>query len=611
MDIIEADILIIGGGNAGLRAALAATELTNLKVVVTAKSLIPGGSSVMNGGHWNTYGLEGGYLDKKEATFEDLFNDTIKLGSYLNDQKLVKFALKGAANEVKKIERFGGMWPRMKRPDQFFVEHRLSAPRARHYAVHTFYSWQTAHYLYEEAIRRGIEFYPEVLMTSLHLSKGTVVGTTGIDIKSGKFIIFKAKSTVLATGGLTQLFKYSTCEKSGTGDGFAMALRIGAELINVEFLQWNQAQKLTPSELAGCRGAMLIIMDLKPENIRKVRFLNGLGKRFMKKYNPIWMEITERHQLCRAIFNEIRQGRGTKNGGIWIDFTQIPKEENERWKREYLEPQTKTRLLEAFTEKQIDWEEPFEVAPAAIHTSGGVKMNIKGETNIPGLYAVGEVSGGINGAERLGGNCNAAEAMVLGRSTGESAAKRALKLNEPKVDWSIIEKEKAKVYAPLKRDQGINPFAIKQILQDLMYFKVGIIRNETILKEAIKEIGLLKKSLKNLYVADKNSRFNSEHITAIEVINMVDIAEVMARAALFRKESRGGHFREDYPKVDAKNWTVETGIKLVNGELRIYKKPVKFTYLKPGEVGYPEGEDMISSAWLPKQYPNWPGLTKK
>ena len=216
MDVIDADVLVLGGGNAGLRAAIEARSFSNLKVVVASKSLIPGGSSIMSGGHWNTTGFS-----PVQGPFEDLFNDTIRLGCYLNDQRLVRIALEGTAEELKRVERFGGLWPREGKPDQFYIERFWFSKRSHRYPVHNWYSWQTAHSLCEEAIKRGVLLFPEVMITSLQTCNGVVVGATGVDIKSGAFVVFRGKSTILATGGLTQVYKYFSCEKFYRTENFS------------------------------------------------------------------------------------------------------------------------------------------------------------------------------------------------------------------------------------------------------------------------------------------------------------------------------------------------------------------------------------------------------
>ena len=591
VNVIDSDVLVIGGGSAGLRAAIEAREFPSLRVVIASKTLIPGGSSVMSGGHFNSPGL-----GPESGTVDNLFNDTIRIGQYLNNQRMVRICLEEVAERIMELERFGGMWPRQNKPDQYYIETRLFEARFRHYQVHNWYSWEAARALYEEATERGVEFYPEVMITSLQTLGGNVVGATGIDIKRGDFLVFKAKSTILATGGGSHLYKRAVCHRSLTGDGYAMALRVGAELANMEFLQWSCTGNVTPPELAATRSPVWF-RRISLKHVRKVKFLNALRERFMEKYDPTWMELAGRNVLCRAIFNEIRHGRGTENGGILIDLAELPKEENERWRAEDLDPQAIDRLYEVLDEEQIDWKKPIEVAPSALHMAGGVRKNIRGGTNILGLFVVGEVSCGMHGAERLGGNCMAVEALVMGRRAGESAAKRALKASVPKIDWERVEEKRRQVFTPLERKEGTQPFDIRTRIQQLMYDKVGIIRNEEDLKEAVSYIQRLKdEAFNHLYVADKHTRYNSEWITAIEVLNMLDCAEVMARAALFRTESRAGHYREDYPKRDNKNWCVETGIRLVKRKIQIYKIPVKFTYLKPGEVGWPQD-------WLPWRYP--------
>lgn len=234
MNLIDADVLVLGGGNGGLRAAIEAAQFPSLRVVIASKTLIPGGASVMAGGHFNATGL-----GPEPRTLDDLFNDTIRIGQYLNNQRMVRFCLGEVSDRLKEIESFGGMWPRQKRPDQYKIRGYLVRGCSRYYQVLNSYSWEVARTLHEEAGKRGVKFYPEVMITSLQISSDAVVGATSIDIKSGDFVIFRAKSTILATGGGAHIYERASCDRSLTGDGYAMDLRVGAELTNMEFIQWG------------------------------------------------------------------------------------------------------------------------------------------------------------------------------------------------------------------------------------------------------------------------------------------------------------------------------------------------------------------------------------
>jgi succinate dehydrogenase/fumarate reductase flavoprotein subunit len=592
MNVVETDVLVVGGGNSGLSAAIGASGSAGLKVLVASKTLIPGGASVMYGGHHNAAGL-----GPFSGSVNDLFNDTIRKGQYLNNQGMVRICLEEIRERIIEIERFGGMWPRQEKPDQYKIDNNLRFGHSKYHQVHNPYPWQVARALKEEATKRGVEFLPEVMITGLQKSNHAVSSALGIDIKTGKCMLFRVKSTILATGGGTQLYKRARCHRSLTGDGYAIALRAGAELSNMEFVEWAFPVNVKPRLLAGSRYVITFI-TLDENHVGKIRFLNTSGERFMQNYDPTWMELAAEKVACRAIFEEIRAGRGTEHDGVFVDLSELPKEENRRW-RESLDPQTIDRLQEVLDQKEIEWEKPIELGVAARHMPGGVRTNVNGETNIIGLYAVGEVSSGMHGAERLGGNCDGAECLVMGRRAGISAAEYALKVKMSEIDWTQVENERKRIFAPLNREEGVQPFEIKTYLQDLMYRSVGIVRNKQDLEAADREIHLLKKKARDhLYTANKKARYNSEWITAIELLNMLECAEIVTKAALFRTESRAGHYRKDCPQRNDENWVVETGIQVIGkGKTHIYRLPIDPTFLKPGEVGYPED-------WLPWRYPN-------
>lgn len=600
MDVIDKDVLVIGGGNAGLRAAIEASGFPELSVAVASKSMIPGGASVMSAGVFNVVGL-----GPEPATIEDIFNDTIIYGDYLNDQRMVRTCLEEGSERVMELERFGAMQPR-RETDQYYFFDVVTPGTSKLYRFKNRYAWQVARALQEEAIERGVEFYPEVMITSVQTSSNGATGATGIDMKRGEFVVFRSNSVVIATGGGTSLYKRAYCDTSSTGDGYAMAFKVGAELANMEFVQWIWNTNLYPPALEG-RTDPVTALELAlggdltvKEVLRNVKFVNVLGERFMERYDPVWMEMATDDVLCVAIFNEVRQRRGTKKGGILMDLTEVPKEINYRW-RKGLDRHWSEMLHQIFDEEELRWEKPLEVGPAAIYSPGGIKINLNGETNIPGLYAVGAASCGMHGTAYLAGNCLGIDTLAMGKRTGETAARHALKKATPKIDWNSVDKERKRVFAPLEREEGESTYEIKTYIQNLMFDKVGIIRNEKGLKEAIQDFQRLNEEvIPRLYTCDKHQSYNIEWKTAIEVQHMCLCAEIMARSALFRTESRGGCFREDFPKRDNANWCVQTGIQLKRGGIKIYTIPLEFVYLEPGDIGWKED-------WLPKMYPEFSG----
>jgi fumarate reductase (CoM/CoB) subunit A len=292
----------------------------------------------------------------------------------------------------------------------------------------------------------------------------------------------------------------------------------------------------------------------------------------VRAYDPK-LELAGRDVVARSIATEILEGRGTKHSGAYLDVSHLePKIIEERL----------PSMLRQFLDVAVDIrKEPMEVAPTAHHFMGGVRINEDAETDLKGLWAAGEVTGGVHGGNRLGGNA-LADTQVFGKRAGENAAKYASKQGKPILDRKEIKKEFDRMQGFLKRKEGIRPSEIKNKLQSLMWDKVGIFRTGQQMKEAIQEIDQIKaKDMPQLYVTGKGSRFNKEWIAALEIENMVITSEMVAKAALMREESRGAHFRRDFPKIDNKNWFTNIIIRQDTGEMKFEKAPVVVTSLKP------------------------------
>jgi fumarate reductase (CoM/CoB) subunit A len=292
----------------------------------------------------------------------------------------------------------------------------------------------------------------------------------------------------------------------------------------------------------------------------------------MKRYDPR-LELAGRDVVARAIATEILEGRGTPNGGVYLSVAHLD--------ARIIEERLKT-MLRQFLDTGVDIrKEPMEVAPTAHHLMGGLVIDENAATSLKGLWAAGEVTGGIHGGNRLGGNA-LADTQVFGKRAGENAAKHAKKVGKPPINLAQVKKEVERARSFLERKEGIRPVQIRTKLAELMWDKVGIFRTGKELREAISEIERIKtEELPRLYVTGKGTRYNHEWIKALEVENMVLTAEMIARAALMREESRGAHYRRDFPKTDNKNWFVNIVIKQENGEMTFKKPPVVVTMLKP------------------------------
>ncbi len=529
-EIHHTDVLVIGSGGAGCRAAIEASK-QGLDVIIISKGLSfkSGCTTLAEGG----YNAAFGYVDEKDST-EAHFKDTLKGGAYLNDAELVKILVEEAPDGLNELESYGAMFDRQEtgelnqRPfgGQTFRRTCFQGDRTGH-------EMMTA--LKEEVIKREITTIEEVEITTLLTNDedGSVLGACGISVKNSNFLIFQAKSTTLATGGAGWMYPVTSNAMQKTGDGFAMAYQVGADLLDMEQVQFHPTGMLYPESRRG----VLITEAVRAEG---GRLFNSKGERFMKNYDSR-EELATRDVVARAIYSEIIQGRGTKLGGVYLDVTHLP--------RELIEDKLET-MLQQFLDIGIDIrEEPMEVAPTAHHFMGGARINEHGETTVKNLFAAGEVTGGVHGANRLGGNA-LADTQVFGRRAGESAAKNALKNQNKKHEDMLMDKaafEQERIQSLIK-DGKYYPFEIRKELQEVMWKNVAIIRNQEGLKTAITRIKELKDMLADMKVPAIDV-YNKDLQDALEAEKLLEVALLTAESALIREESRGAHFREDYPET--------------------------------------------------------------
>lgn len=560
--VIPADVLIVGGGNAGLRAAVAASSW-GARTILVSKSPFPGGSSAVAGGfHQASFGPDDS---------EDLhFRDTVQGGYFLNNQRLVRILVREAKQALLDLEGFGAAFYRVS-PDRYslatFGGH--SVPRA----VETGRCDRIERILREEAERLGVQFFEETMVTRLLTdAQGLVGGVCAFDIKWGKGLVFLAKALILATGALGRLYRRTACTRNATGDGFGLAMGLGTRMVDMEFMQFIPLAYVYPSFISGM--TLAEAGSYGP----KTKYFNALGERYMERYDPQRLEKTTRDVAARANFLEIRAGRGTPRGGILVDPT-----ENDPSEGSYQPHRLRHRwklIRDFYGLAKATYKEPFEAAPAALYICGGLEIDENCQTSTPGLFACGEISGNIHGANRLGGN-SLIELQVFGKRAGEAAAAYAQGRPLPGVDLSQAEEEFNRLNRLLATREGVRPRTLKTELQQLMWDYCGIVRTGEGLKKAILGVENLKERLPQMGLTCDSLRYNWELVEAVEVPMMLDTAEVMLRAALFREESRGNHYREDFPHQDDENWLCHTLIQKVEGELRIAKKEVELTELDP------------------------------
>lgn len=526
---ISSDVLIIGSGGAGARAAIE-VDNAGLKALIVSKGL-----SFRSG---CTGMAEGGYnavfkAVDEEDTIDAHIYDTLKGGSYLNDSKLVDILVNESPKRLIDLENYGALFDRQ---ESGKINQRAFG--GQQYRRTCFQGDRTGHEiitaLKEEITKRDIKTLDEVMVTNLILSQDArpprVIGAVGLDLKTSDIIFLQAKSVIIATGGAGQLYPVTSNTVQKNGDGYALAWNVGANLIDMEEVQFHPTGMVAPESKKG----VLVTEAVRGEG---GILLNKNKERFMKKYSPEKMELSTRDVVARSIYTEIIEGRGTENGGVYLDISHLD--------ADVIEEKLETMVLQ-FKDVDVDiTKEPMEVAPTAHHFMGGVKINEKCESSIANLYAAGEASGGVHGANRLGGNA-LADTQVFGKIAGENAAKAA-KTVDFEENPEMFKAEEDRITGLIK-DGSIKPQELKKRVKKLMWEKVSIIRNEKNLNEALKELMEMEKSLNDLKVEDKK-QYNTDLQTALEVINMVQIATLVVKSAILRRESRGAHFREDYPET--------------------------------------------------------------
>ena len=521
---ISSDVLIIGSGGAGSRAAIEVDD-AGLKPLIVSKGL-----SFRSG----CIGMaEGGYnavfktVDKDDS-IEAHMHDTLKGGSYLNDEKLVEILVNESPKRLIDLENYGALFDRQESGE---IDQRpfggQSFRRTCYQGDRT--GAELLNALKEEIIRRDIECIEEVMITSLVCEGTQVIGACGFDLKDSSLIYFQAKSTILASGGAGQLYPVTSNTFQKNGDGYAIAYRAGASLIDMEQIQFHPTGMVKPKTKRG----ILVTEAVRAEG---GILLNKDGERFMSKYAPEKMELATRDVVARSIYQEIIEGKGTDDGGVYLDISHLDDD--------YIDEKLETMVLQ-FENVGVDIKhEPIEVAPTAHHFMGGLKINTDASTSLENLFGAGEVCGGVHGANRLGGNA-LADTQVFGKIAGESASKAA-KQTDLKTNEEMVENEATRIEGIIKKGT-IKPQEFKNRIKKLMWEKVAIVRDEKTLNEALGELLEMQKELDSLDVSEKK-QYNTELVTALEVINMVEICILTVKSAILRRESRGAHFRSDFPE---------------------------------------------------------------
>jgi succinate dehydrogenase / fumarate reductase, flavoprotein subunit len=536
----EHDVLIIGAGGAGLRAAIEALG-QGASVGVVCKSLLGKAHTVM---------AEGGIaaaMGHVEAAddWRTHFRDTMRGGKMLNNWRMAQIHAQEAPDRVRELEQWGALFDRTEKGQilqRAFGGHTYK--RLCHVGDRT--GLEMIRTLQDRGVQMGFDVYMECTITRLLKDGDRVAGAFGYWREHGRFVVFKAKSVVMATGGIGKAWPITSNSWEYTGDGMALAYEAGAQLMDMEFVQFHPTGMVWPPGVQG----ILVTEAVRGEGgiLR-----NKLGERFMERYDKQRMELSTRDVVARAIYTEVREGRGTEHGGAYLDISHKP--------AEYVKRKLPSMYHQFLELADVDITKgPMEVGPTCHYMMGGIRVDAEtAQSSLAGLFAAGEAAAGLHGANRLGGN-SLSDLLVFGRRAGLAAAKHASTAPATALDSRQIDEAEHDARAPFQQKEGENPYVIHRDLQDAMQKLVGIFRNKEDLERSLGEIAKAKKRLGRVSV-EGSRLYNPGWHLALDLKSMLTVSEAVALSALAREESRGAHSRIDFQKLDpawgAKNNIIE------------------------------------------------------
>jgi succinate dehydrogenase / fumarate reductase, flavoprotein subunit len=536
-ETVETDVLVLGAGGAGLRGAIAAAE-AGARVVIVCKSLLGKAHTVMAEGGVAAAMHNVAYQDSWEVHFAD----TMKGGKLINDWQMAEIHAKESPDRVLELERWGAVFDRTwqgrihQRP---FGAHTY--PRLAHVGDRT--GLELIRTLQDRAVHTdGVDVHMEVTVFKLLKADGRIAGVLAYRRADGSVILYRCAALLLASGGAGKMYRVTSNSWESTGDGTALAYDAGAQLRDMEMVQFHPTGMVWP---AGVRG-ILVTEGVRGEGgvLR-----NKEGERFMERYDRERMELSSRDVVARAINSEVLAGRGTPHDGAYLDITHR--------KPDFIKRKLPSMYEQFLKLANVDiTKQPMEVAPTIHYAMGGVRVEAHtGASTIPGLYAAGEVASGLHGANRLGGN-SLSDLLVFGKRAGEAAAlaaKSAPKASEARIDESEIDEAIADLMAPLNRPAGENPYKLEAEIQDVMSAHAPIVRDGPGLKAGLEKILELAARSRASGTGGANTlAFNPGWHTALDLRSMLVNAEALLRSALEREESRGAHARSDFPETDDK-----------------------------------------------------------
>jgi succinate dehydrogenase / fumarate reductase flavoprotein subunit len=584
-DSFEHDVLVIGAGGAGLRAAVEASAI-GVRVAVLSKSLLGKAHTVMAEGG---VAAAMGNVDDRD-NWRVHFADTMRGGQYLNNPRMAELHAREAPDRVRELEAWGALFDRTK--DGRILQRNFGGhkyPRLAHVGDRT--GLEMIRTLQDHGVHRGIDFHMEHTVLTLLKDGDRVAGAFAYDRERGRFKVFRAKAVVLATGGVGRAFKITSNSWEYTGDGHALAYRAGATLLDMEFVQFHPTGMVWPPSVRGIlvtegvrgEGGVLknkegrrFMFDDIPDNYKSQTADNEEeGWRYTQgdKNARRPPELLTRDHVARCIMREVREGRGSPHGGVFLDIA---------WIKQHI-PNSAEHIKKKLPSMYHQFKQladlditttPMEVGPTTHYMMGGVRVDAETQmSDVAGLFAAGECAAGLHGANRLGGN-SLSDLLVFGKRAGEHAALFAKANSMPALDSSQVDAAAREALAPFERDTGENPYDIQHALQEHMQNLVGIVRREDEMQHALDTIAQLHATAGHVAVRG-NREYNPGWHTALDLDNLLTVSEAIARAALLRKESRGAHFRDDYPNKDPEwakyNIAVRQG---PDGEMQVDKIPI-------------------------------------
>jgi succinate dehydrogenase / fumarate reductase flavoprotein subunit len=580
------DVLVVGAGGAGLRAAIEAAA-AGVSVGLVCKSLLGKAHTVM---------AEGGIaaalanVDERDS-WKVHFADTMRGGQYVNNWRMAELHAREAPARVRELEAWGALFDRT--PDGRILQRNFGGhkyPRLAHVGDRT--GLEMIRTLQDHGIHRGIDVHMECTVVTLLKDEGRVVGALAFDRTRGRFRVFQARSVVLATGGIGRAYRITSNSWEYTGDGHTLAYEAGADLMDMEFVQFHPTGMIWPPSVQG----ILVTEGVRGEG---GILLNKEGRRFMFDDIPEayraqtadneeegWRytqgdkaarrppELLTRDHVSRCIVRELKEGRGSPHGGVYLDISWIKKRlpgAEEHIKRKL------PSMYHQFKElADIDiTREPMEVGPTTHYVMGGVRVDAETQmSTVPGLFAAGECAAGINGANRLGGN-SLSDLLVFGKRAGEHAARFAAGQADGRIEEAQVEGAARRALEPFERGggNGEGPYRIQHDLQGMMQELVGIVRNEGEMLRALDGLRDLRERARTVAVQG-NREYNPGWHTALDLPNLLTVSEAVTRSALERKESRGGHFREDHPDKDPAFGTLNVVVRKGGDGMELARVPI-------------------------------------